>query len=78
MIQRGSCLGLAAETAESLGVQGDIFGKKFEGHEAMQPGVFGLINHAHSPTAEFFDDAVLSYGLANHCANLTWVKRASQ
>jgi hypothetical protein len=45
----------------------------------MQRCVFGLIDHAHPATTEFFEDAVVRNGLANHWRkNLTSPKPASQ
>jgi hypothetical protein len=35
-----------------------VIGKKLEGDEAMQAGVFGLVNDAPSSTTEFANDSV--------------------
>src|SRR5437879_13358425 len=67
MIQGRRGLGLALKAGERLRVAGDVFREKFEGDEAMQARVFSLIDHAHAATAEFFDDAVVRDGLADHC-----------
>jgi hypothetical protein len=32
----------------------------------MQFKIFGLVNHTHAPTAEFFDDAIVRDGLPEH------------
>ena len=64
MIQCGSCLRLTFEARQSLRVFGHILGKKLQRHEAVQPGVFGLVHHPHAPTAESFEDAVVRKSLA--------------
>ena len=66
VIQTGSSLRLAAETAEQVRVGGDVFGKELEGDEAAKAGVFGLENHPHPAAAEFFDHTVMRDGLAYH------------
>ena len=48
MIESGSSARFAAEPFERLRVAGDVFRKKFQGDEAAEFGVFGLIHHAHS------------------------------
>ena len=66
MVQRGSGLGLAAETLQSLAVLGDVFREEFQGDEAIEAGVFGLVNDTHAATTQLFDDAVVRDGLADH------------
>jgi len=39
-----------------------IFGKKFQGHAAIEPRVLGLVNHSHAATANFLNDAVVRDG----------------
>ena len=70
MIQRGGGLRFALETLEGLRVTGDFVGQELEGDETVQPGVFGLVDHAHAAAAELFDDAVVRYGLADHCQRI--------
>lgn len=43
-----------------------IIGQEFEGHETVEFGVFRFIDDAHAPATEFFDDAVVRNGLAEH------------
>ena len=66
MIQgrRRACL--AAETFERRLVVGNIVGKKFQGDEAAEFGVFGFENHAHAATAELFENAVVRDGASDH------------
>ena len=40
-------------------------GKKFEGYEAVQSRVLGLVNHAHAAATDFLDDAVVRDRLAD-------------
>jgi hypothetical protein len=42
MVQSGRGFGFAAEAFESLAILREIFGKKLEGDEAAEAGVFGL------------------------------------
>ena len=66
MIQRGSGLGFALETAERLRITRNFVGQEFECDEAMEPLVFGLVDHSHPAATELFNDAVVRDGLANH------------
>jgi hypothetical protein len=59
VIQRRSGLGLALETFERRAIVGQLLRKKFQGNGTMEACVLGLINNAHSSTAELFDDAVV-------------------
>src|SRR5438445_9251391 len=65
VIQCGRGLGFALKTGECLRVTGNFLWQELEGDEAMQPRVFGLIDDAHAPAAEFLDDAVVRNGLAD-------------
>jgi hypothetical protein len=41
--------------------------QKLQGDEAIETGIFGLIDHSHTAAAtEFLDDAVVGDGLVNH------------
>jgi len=66
VIQGGGGLRFTLETFQSLRVAGEIFGEKFERDEAAELGVFGFVDDAHSAAAEFFQDAVVGDGLADH------------
>ena len=66
MVQGGSRLRLTLETAEGLRIFGDVFRKELQGHEAVQPRVFGFVDHAHSAATQAFNDAVVGNGLAYH------------
>ena len=47
MVQCGSGLGFALKTRQRLRVSGNVFGQEFEGDKAVQPSVFGFVDHAH-------------------------------
>ena len=53
MIQGGGRLGFAAETLQRLGILREIFGEEFEGHEAAEARVLGLVDDTHAAAAEF-------------------------
>jgi hypothetical protein len=59
----GRCgLGFTAKTGEGLRIVGDFFRKKFERHEAVEAGVFRLVNNAHPTAANFFENAIVRDG----------------
>jgi hypothetical protein len=62
---RGGCLGFALEVSEGLLVAGNFVGKKLQRDEALQAGVFGLINDAYASAAQIFDDAIMGDGVTN-------------
>ena len=70
MIESGSSLGLALKAAERLGISGYIIGQKLERNEAVLTGVFGFVDDTHASTTNFFDYAVVRYGLADQCEGL--------
>ena len=57
---------LAAKALQRLMVFGDVVGEKFQRDKAAQLGVFSLVDHTHSTTAELLNDAVMRDGLADH------------
>ncbi len=66
VVQRGSGAGFAAKAFESLRILRNVFGEEFERDKATEGGVFGLVNNAHPAAAQFFDDAIVRDGLADH------------
>src|SRR5580704_12777107 len=66
MVQGGSGLGLALEAGKRLRVAGNFLRQEFEGDEAVQARVLGFVYDAHAAAAEFFYDAVVRNGLADH------------
>jgi hypothetical protein len=66
MIESGRRLRFPLKTRESLGIPSDLIRQKLESHETMQAGVFCLVDHAHASAAEFFENAVVGDGLAEH------------
>ncbi len=65
VIEGGGGAGLAAEALEGLRVAREIVGKKLEGNETAEFGVFSFVDNTHASTAEFFDDAVVRDSLAD-------------
>jgi hypothetical protein len=59
-------LRLSLKTGQGLRIAGYVVGQKFDGDEAVQARVLGLIDDAHAATAEFLEDAVVRDGLADH------------
>ena len=60
--RRGPCF--PPETLECQRIAGDVIGKKLQRNKAAKLGVFGLVNHTHSATAQLTDDTVVRNGLA--------------
>ena len=56
VIEGGGGLGFALEAGERLRIGGDVFGEEFECDEAMEAGVFGLVDNAHAAATEFVGD----------------------
>ena len=65
VVQRGRSLGLPLETAKGLRVVGKFVGKEFQGDVATELQVFCLVHHAHAPTADLAEDAVMRNRLPN-------------
>jgi len=59
MVQGRCGLSLSLETAECLGVPGDIVGKELQRDEAIESDVLGLVDDTHSSATEFLNDAVV-------------------
>ena len=66
MIQCRGGLGFALKSAEGLRVFGYVVGQELEGHKATEFDILGLVDHTHPTAAEFFDNAVMRDGLADH------------
>ena len=66
MVQRRRGLGLALKASQRLRIFGDIVRQEFEGHEAAQLQILGLVHHAHATAAQLFDGAVVRDRLPNH------------
>jgi hypothetical protein len=66
MIESGSGVGFTAETLQSLGVLLHVVGEKFQSHEAIKAGVQSLVDHTHSASTKFFQDAIVRNGPVNH------------
>jgi hypothetical protein len=65
MIQCGCGLSLTSQSFKHLRLFGEMGGKKFKGDKAVESEVLCLIDHAHSPAADRFNDAVVRNDSAN-------------
>ena len=65
VVQRRCSFGLALKSREGLWVSGDIIRKEFQRNETIELEIFGLVNHTHPATTEFFKDAVVRDGPAD-------------
>jgi hypothetical protein len=59
MAQRGGGLGFASKVLQGLMIVGQLCRQKFQGEEAVEPGVLSLLDHSHAATTEFFYDAIV-------------------
>jgi len=50
---------LTTKAFQRLWVSGNVIGQEFQSDEATKVGILGFINHTHTATAEFLDDAVM-------------------
>ena len=66
MVERRRGLGFTLKPAQGLGIAGDFIGKELEGNKTVEPGVLGLVNHAHAAAPQLFDNPVVGDGLADH------------
>ncbi len=66
MVQRRGGLGFALKTGENLRVFGDIVRQEFEGDKPSELHILSLVDNTHPAAAEFFDDAIVRDGLADH------------
>src|SRR5215469_15108027 len=66
VVQSGGGLRFTLEPRQGLPVLGHIIRKKLHGNKAMEPSVLSFVDHAHSTTADFFEDMVVRDGLADH------------
>src|SRR6201993_5373821 len=66
MVQCGSGPSFAAKALQCVRTLSDIVGKKLERDEASENGIYGLVDHAHTTTADLFNDAVVRDGPADH------------
>ena len=67
MIQGGCGSRLAAKPLQRLRVLRHVIWQEFQCNRALQTRINCLIDHAHSPCAQFFYDAKVRDGLVNHC-----------
>src|ERR1017187_849204 len=65
MVQGRCSFGLPLEAAQCLRVSGYFIRKEFEGDEAVQFDVLGLVHDTHSTAAELLNNAVMRDGLSD-------------
>ena len=58
MVQAGDRLGFALEPLLQIGISGDMRGQHFDGDSAVQAGISGFVDLAHTPSAEGSVDLV--------------------
>ena len=66
MIESGGGLGLTSKSRQRLCISGHFVRQKLERDETVQSRVLGFIDHAHAAAAQFFQNAVMRDGLADH------------
>src|SRR5437868_1200486 len=66
MIQGRGGTGFAAEAFERIRIVSDIGRNELDRNKASELCVFRFVDHTHATAAEFFDDAVMRDGLADH------------
>src|SRR5437870_4658374 len=66
MVQGGGSLCFAPETTQGLRIAGNLIGQELKGYEAMQPGVLGLVDDAHSAAADLLDNTVMRNRSLDH------------
>jgi len=68
VVQGRGRLGFPAKAGQRLLIAGKFIGKKLQGHEAAQAGIFGFVHDSHSTVAELFGDPIVRNGLVVHVA----------
>ncbi len=71
VVQRRGDACLALEAFDRLRIARQLRREEFDGNLPAEPRVLGAIDHSHAAAAEFFDDAVVRDGLADHRRNST-------
>ena len=66
VVERRSGASLALETFQGRGIRAEFGRKKLQRYVPAEGFVLGLVDNAHSTTAQFLDDAVVRDGLADH------------
>ena len=70
MVQSGRRLRFPLESSQRVGIARQLFRKEFQGNEAMQTRVFGLVDHAHSTATESLVDTVVRNRLTNELVGI--------
>ena len=66
MVQSRSGLCLALKAGERKGIVDHGIRQELKRYKTVQPGVFRLVDHTHPATANFFHNAVMRDGSADH------------
>ena len=66
MVQGRGGLSFPLETSQGLRIARHLIWEELQGDEAVQAGVFGLIDDAHPPAPELPDNFVVRDRLADH------------
>ena len=67
--------GPRVEIGQRLQISRHFVRQKLQRDETVQSRVLGLVDHAHAAAAQLFENPVMRNRLADHCANLTAVRR---
>ncbi len=59
VIQCGCSLGFALKAGECLRITGNFLGQELQRDKTTEPGVFRLVDHAHTAAAQLLNDAVV-------------------
>src|SRR5580700_8241727 len=78
VVERRGGAGFALESFEGLRVFGEVFRKEFQRYETPKGSVFGLVDDAHPPATQRFEDAVMRDRAADHSGSFgRWVSQGS-
>ena len=73
VLESRGCLSFVDEALLRLWIVSQFRWKEFKCNGAFETGVFGAVNHSHASFTEFFQNLVVRYCLADHCAYFTSV-----
>jgi hypothetical protein len=66
MVEQGRSARFPGKSFQGLGITGQVFGDKLQGHMTAELEIFRLIDHAHTTAPQLAEDAVMGYLLTDH------------